>query len=59
MPGGYVSSASMKRKVANPDIRDAVTGKRPARKLFSKEQRAFLAAHAPKDVGLDELLILS
>jgi hypothetical protein len=58
MPGGYVCSASMKRKVANGDIRDAVTGKRPARKLFSKEQRAFLAAHAPEELGLDELSIL-
>ena len=36
----------------------AVTGKRPARKLFSKEQRDFLAAHAPESVGLDELSIL-
>ena len=58
VPGGYVCSASMKRKVENAQVRDAVTGTRPARKLFSKEQRAFLAAHAPESVGLDELSIL-
>jgi hypothetical protein len=28
------------------------------RKLFSKEQRAFYAAHAPDGVGLDDLTIL-
>jgi len=58
MPGGYVCSASMKGKAANADVRDAVTGTRPVRKLFSKGQRAFLAAHAPDSPGLDELSIL-
>jgi hypothetical protein len=28
------------------------------RKLFSKEQRAFYAAHAPEGIGLDDLAIL-
>ena len=58
MPGGYVCSASMKGKASNRDVREAVTGKRPARKLFSKEQRAFLGAHAPEGVTLDELSLL-
>ena len=58
MPGGYVCSASLKGKVTNAEVRDAALGKRPLRKLFSKQQRAFLADHAPPDLGLDELSIL-
>jgi hypothetical protein len=58
MPGGYVCSASMKGKVANADVREAVTGKLPIRKLFSKEQRTFLRAHAPESTRLDELRVL-
>jgi hypothetical protein len=58
MPGGYVCSASMKGKVPNAEVREAVTGSRPVKKLFSKEQRAFLADHAPDGVGFDELRIL-
>lgn len=58
MPGGYVCSASMKGKVANAEVREAVAGRRPLRKLFSKEQRAFLAAHAPEGIGLGELRVL-
>jgi hypothetical protein len=30
-------------------------GAAPLRKLFSKEQRAFYAAHAPEGIGLDDL----
>ena len=33
-------------------------GKRAPRKLFSKEQQALYAAHAPDGVALDDLLIL-
>jgi hypothetical protein len=58
MPGGYVCSASVKGKVSNEDVLQAVRGKRPVRKVFSKEQRAFLAAHAPDGVALDDLQIL-
>jgi hypothetical protein len=58
MPGGYVCSASMKGKAANADIREAVIGASPVSKLFSKEQRAFLGAHAPEGVKLNELSIL-
>jgi hypothetical protein len=58
MPGGFVCSASMKGKVANGDVLDAVGGSRPVRKVFSKEQRAFYAEHAPEGLALDELRIL-
>ena len=33
-------------------------GQRPIRKLFSKEQRAFYADHAPEGLELDDLSIL-
>ena len=58
MPGGYVCSASMKGKVTNDEVREAVQGKRPLRKVFSKEQRSFFAAHAPDGPTLDELSVL-
>ena len=58
MPGGYVCSASMKGKVGPTDVLDAVAGDRPLRKLFSKEQRAFFAEHAPAGIELDDLTVL-
>jgi hypothetical protein len=58
MPGGFVCSASMKGKATNAAVRDAVIGSRRVSKLFSKEQRAFLAAHAADDIGLDDLSVL-
>jgi hypothetical protein len=57
MPGGYICSGSMKRALAKPGVRDAVSGSLPIRKLFSKEQRALYAAHAPEGLALDELMI--
>jgi hypothetical protein len=58
MPGGYVCSASMKGKLPNEDVLEAVHGKRPLHKTFSKEQRAFFTAYAPKEIALDDLRIL-
>jgi hypothetical protein len=58
MPGGYVCSASLKNVVADDGVRQAVRGKRRVKKLFSKEQRAFLASHAPDGVELDDLSVL-
>ena len=57
-PTGYVCSASLKGTLGSDDVREAVGGKRPLRKLFSKEQRAFYAAHAPDGVELDDLTAL-
>ena len=58
MPGGFVCSGSMKRALKTPRVRDAVFGKRLLSKLYSKEQRALYAAHAPAGLELDDLLIL-
>jgi hypothetical protein len=58
MPGGFVCSGTLKRAVAVGCVKEAVAGARPLRKLFSKEQRAFFAAHAPDGVELDDLAVL-
>jgi len=58
MPGGYVCSASMKGRLGRSDVRRCVAGERPIRKLFSKPQRAFFAAHAPPGHDLDDLALL-
>ena len=58
MPGGFVCSGSMKHALGPMDVKDAVAGKQPLRKLFSKEQRALYAAHAPEGLELDDLSIL-
>jgi hypothetical protein len=58
MPGGFVCSASMKRDLEKPIVRDAVLGEGRVRSLFSKEQRAFYAEHAPEGLDIDDLSIL-
>jgi hypothetical protein len=58
IPGGYVCSASLKAKASAPSVRDAALGKSPIRRLFSKEQRAFLAAHVPEGLTLKQLSVL-
>jgi hypothetical protein len=58
MPGGFVCSGSMKGALGASRVRDAVAGKRPFRKLFSKEQRAFYAQNAPDGIALDDLSVL-
>jgi hypothetical protein len=58
MPGGWVCSASMKGRTDNEEVKLAVAGKRAVRKLFSKEQRAFYAAHAPAGLDFDDLSVM-
>jgi hypothetical protein len=58
MPGGHVCSGALKGSLGPEDVRQAVSGRRPARKLFSKEQRAFFASHAPEGVDLGDLSYL-
>ncbi len=58
MPGGYVCSGSMKHAMGTTEVKEAVAGALPLSKLFSKEQRALYAAHAPEGLALDDLSIL-
>jgi hypothetical protein len=58
LPGGFVCSGTLKRALGTKDVRQAVLGERPVRKLFSKEQRALYAEHAPEGVAIDDLSIL-
>ena len=58
MPGGFVCSASLKRTLGTTDVRQCAKKERKLRKLFSKEQRAFFAEHAPEGIELDHLSIL-
>jgi hypothetical protein len=58
MPGGYVCSASMKARLGLTDVKRYMAGGRRISKLFSKQQRAFFAAHAPAGLELDELTLL-
>jgi hypothetical protein len=57
LPGGFVCSGTMKGTLAAGDVRSAVHGERPLRKLFSKEQRAFYKEHAG-GIDLDGLSLL-
>jgi hypothetical protein len=58
MPGGYVCSGTMKGLPRKASVWDVAMGDEPLRKLFSKEQRAFYAEHAPEGIGLDDLVLL-
>ena len=58
MPGGYVCSCSFKGTATNSGVLKAMRGKTRIRKLFSKGQRAFYAAHAPEGLDLDSLGVL-
>jgi hypothetical protein len=58
LPGGFVCSATMKGTLRPTAVQRALAGERPLRKLFSKEQRAFFAHHAPDNLALDDLSIL-
>jgi hypothetical protein len=58
MPGGYVCSASVKGKADAAAVRTAAARQLPIRKLFTKEQRAFFAEHAPEGIELDGLSVL-
>jgi hypothetical protein len=55
LPGGFVCSGSLKGRATGQEVRDAVGGVTPLRKIFTKEQRAFYRAHAPAGLDLDAL----
>jgi hypothetical protein len=58
LPGGFVCSGALKGALRPTDVRAVLAGERPVRKLFSKEQRALYAEHAPAGIGLDDLSVL-
>jgi len=58
LPGGFMCSASLKGIATGQEVSDTVDGASPLRKLFTKEQRALYAAHAPEGVALDRLVVL-
>jgi hypothetical protein len=58
MPGGFICSGSLKGTLEAKDVQAAVAGKEELQSLFSKEQRDFYAAYAPKGVALNDLSVL-
>jgi hypothetical protein len=57
-PKGYVCSGSLKGVPSRADVRAAASGAQPLSKLFSKEQRALFAEHAPEGITMDDLIVL-
>lgn len=47
MPGGFVCSGAMKARASDAKVKEVLAGRRPLRKLFTREQRDLYAAHAP------------
>ena len=58
LPGGFVCSGALKGTPGSAAVRTMLAGGLPLRKLFSKEQRQFFAAHAPAGISLDDLTTL-
>jgi hypothetical protein len=58
MPGGFVCSATMKRSAGNSDVADVAAGVLPLRALLSEKQLAFLDAHRPGGIALENLSVL-
>ena len=56
--GSYVVSASLKGERSTGSVKEALSGKRPLDKLFTKEQRQFFKAHAPAGVSWSDLVPL-
>lgn len=57
-PGGYVCSGSLKGAPESGHVRQVMTGEKNVKKLFSKEQQALFAEHAPDGIELGDLSIL-
>jgi hypothetical protein len=58
MPGGFVCSASLKGRCTGQEVLDVSLGAAPLKSLFSAEQLAFYAKHAPPHVAMDALVVL-
>ena len=55
LPGGFVCSGSLRAQHKGSRVLEALAGERPVRSLWSKEQRAFYAEHAPAGIALEDL----
>ena len=58
MPGGFVCSGSFKGELEQGHVKETFVNERPLHTLFSKQQRAFFAEHAPDGLDLDQLAVL-
>jgi len=58
MPGGFVCSGSFKGELKAGKVKETLAGEHPLHRLFSKQQRAFFAEHAPDGLDLDQLEVL-
>jgi hypothetical protein len=58
LPGGFVCSGTLKGVADVTEVHAAAHGRRPLRKLFSKEQREYFATHAPEGIDLNGLSTL-
>jgi hypothetical protein len=58
LPGDFVCSGTLKGAPRSDDVKAAVEGKLPLRKLFTKEQREYYAAHAPSGIRFKDLRVL-
>jgi hypothetical protein len=58
MPGGFVCSGSFKGELEAGHVKETLGGGGPLDSLFSKQQHAFLAEHAPDGFDLDQLTVL-
>src|SRR3954466_14690261 len=58
LPGGFVCSGTMKGALRPTEVKAAMAGELPIRKLFSKEQRDFYIEHAPDGIALNDLTFL-
>lgn len=58
MPGGFVCSARLKAKADDATLHKVFGGRKPVRRLFTKQQQALFADHAPDGVTLDDLEVL-
>jgi hypothetical protein len=57
-PAGYVCSGSLKGVPSSVQVRQVITGEKGLKKLFSEEQHALFAEHAPEGVGFGDLAAL-
>ena len=58
MPGGFVCSARLKAKADDGPLRKVFGGRKSVRQIFTKEQQALFADHAPSGVTFDDLEVL-